>query len=468
MRIVAALGAALLAGCSLAPDYAPPVSPAPSAYKEAGDWAPAAPSDSQPKGAWWSVFGDPTLDQLEGRLAEVNQTLAGAAARFAEARAEARFARAGLYPQLAGQGAATRNRRSLTTDPVENPAEYSNRILSVDASWEIDLWGRVRNTAAQGNAQADASAADLAAVELDLRAELASDYFALRGADAAQGVLDQTVDDDSKALALIRDRYAGGVAALADVAQAETQLESARTLVSDNRLKRAQLEHAIAILMGVPPADFGLAPMPLAGTPPAFAVGLPSTLLERRPDVAAAERRVFAANAGIGVARAAWFPVFDLGALVGVQSGSTPQWLRAPSSIWSVGPSMVLTVFDGGQRAAVSDEAHALYDEAVTTYRQTALTAWQEVEDGLSAVRQLEAEAKTQDAAVAAARRALEQARFRYAGGIVTYLEVVTSESILLGAQLQAVDILTRRMAAHVSLVKALGGGWRPAPADLT
>ncbi len=313
---------------------------------------------------------------------------------------------------------------------------------------------------AANDALAAASAGDLANVELGLRAELATDYLALRSADSAQQILDETVAAEERARALVNERYKGGVAAVADVAEAEAQWQTARTMAADNRLKRAQFEHAIAILLGESPAAFSLAPLPLPSYVPPIAVTLPSALLERRPDVAAAERHVAAANAQIGVARAAWYPQFDLAALAGFESATVPNWFKAPSAIWSVGPTLALPIFDGGQRAAQSDQARASYDEAVANYRQTVLTAWRDVEDSLVALHQLTQEAQTQDAAVVASPNGAQSGTPALYRGIVTYLDVVTTQNAALSAQLSALDILTRRVTADVALVKALGGGW--------
>ena len=460
LPILALAGFGLLAGCDLAPDYQRPSSAEASSYGEDPGWKGATPLDEQSKGAWWTLFGDETLNQLQDRVGSANQTLQAAVAHYAQARAATRIARADEYPQVTGGGDAMRQRRSQTVSNPTKPFVYDDGLAEVGFSWEIDLWGRVRNEVAASRDLAQASAADLAGVELGLRAELASDYFALRGNEASQALLDGIVASYEHALTLTTNRYKGGVAAAADVAQAQTQLESARTQAADIRLKRSQLLHAIAIMVGQPPSNFALPEKPLATTPPAIAPGLPSTLLERRPDVAAAERRVAAANAGIGVARAGYFPVFDLRALVGLESATAGQWLTAPSNIWGVGPALAGPLFDGGRVSGQSEQARAAYGEAVATYRQTVLGAYRDVEDELAAMRQLEQEATSQDAAVIAAQKALDQANLRYNGGLTTYLEVVVSQNALLTAQLSASDIHTRRMTDSVQLVKALGGGW--------
>ena len=323
----------------------------------------------------------------------------------------------------------------------------------------------MRNTVAGARAGEQATAGDVAVLDLNVHAELAGDYFTLRGLDAQQQLLDHTVADYAKALRLTENLYHGGAAAISDVDQAKAQLESAKTQAEDTRLRRAQTEHAIAVLVGRQASAFHLQPSPLpaAVVPPPIDPGLPSQLMERRPDVAAAERRVAGANAAIGVARAAYFPVFSLAGFGGLESVSANNWLQAPSRVWSIGPQGLLTVFDAGLHRAQSAAARAAYDEQVANYRSIVLTAFQEVEDNLAALRQLERESVSEAAAVAATQGALDQANFRYQGGIVTYLEVVSTENAALAARLAAVDIQTRRIGASVLLVKALGGDWATA-----
>ena len=453
-------------GCSFAPSYHTPASAPPAdAYPEAADWQQAQPLDDQARGAWWTLFKDPQLDALEAKVANANENLKAAFARLQEARAATRIARADLFPTLSVGSSATRTRTSVNAPrfpPGEEPT-LNNFDLEADLSYEIDLWGRVRNSVRAAAANQQASAADLASVDLALRAELATDYFTLRSQDAGQALLERTVEDYEKSLSLTRHLYEGGAAAVADVDQAQAQLETARTQAADIALQRAQTEHAIAVLVGENPTRFHLDPSPLPDdlSPPPVDLGLPSTLLERRPDVAAAERRVASANAQIGVARAAYFPVFSLAAAVGYDSTKTSTWLNAPSRLWSVGPQGVLTVFDAGRHRAQSAQAHAQYDEQVADYRNAVLTAYQEVEDNLTALRRLEQESVSEAAAVSATGKALQQAQYRYKAGLVTYLEVATSETTALQAQLARVNILNRRMDASVLLVKALGGGWR-------
>lgn len=462
--VVTLLG--ILDGCSLAPPYATPSSPAPAdTYAEAGDWRKAEPLEDRAPGAWWTMFQDPVLDSLEVKVSNANQDIKAAFARLQEARAATRIARADLLPTLNVASSATRQRASQNS-PTYVPGRaptFNNFDIDADLSYELDLWGRVRNSVNTAKANQQASAADLAALDLEQHAELASDYYTLRGEDAEVLLLQNTVDDYARSLALTENLYQGGAAAAADVYQARAQLEGARTQAADVALQRVQTEHAIAVLIGENPSRFHLAanPLPQDSTPPLIDAGLPSTLLERRPDVAAAERRVAAANAQIGVARAAYFPVFSLAAATGFDSAQTSNLLTAPSRVWSAGPTALLTVFDAGRHRAQSVQAHAQYDEQVADYRRTVLIAYQEVEDSLAALHRLEQESRSEEAAVTASGQALEQARYRYKAGLVTYLEVATAETIALQAQLSRVSILNRYMNASVLLVKALGGGWR-------
>src|SRR3984893_13348110 len=460
-----------LTACSFAPVYKTPDSvPAASAYKEeSGDWKPAQPQDNQNRGAWWTQFQDPQLDALEAKVSEANQDLRAAFARLQQSRAATRITRADLFPTLSAGASATRSRTSVNSPahvPGRNP-NYNNFDLEADLSYEFDVWGRVRNAVTSAKASQQASAADLAAVDLSIHAQLAADYFALRAEVAQQVLLDKTVEDYALSLQLTQNLYKGGGAAIADVAQAQAQLETARTQAADIRLQRAQSEHAIAVLLGENPSAFHAEPnpLPLELTPPPIDPGLPSSLLERRPDVAAAERRVAAANAQIGVARAPYFPVFSLAASGGFDSLRSSIWLQAPRRFWSLGPAAgVLTLFDAGRHRAQTAQAKAVYDEQVANYRNTVLTAYQEVEDNLAALRQLQQESISEAAAVTATGTALQQAQYRYKAGLVTYLEVATNENTSLQAQISNVTIQQRRMNASVLLVKALGGGWHAPP----
>jgi NodT family efflux transporter outer membrane factor (OMF) lipoprotein len=457
----------VLAGCSLAPHYQRPTVPAPApAYKEAGDWKVAAPADGSARGRWWQMFNDPELNALEAQVSSSNQNLKASLARLDEARAQTRIARSFWFPTINAQADATRGQSSVYSSTYEagKPRTGNAFVLGGEATYEIDLFGRIRNTVANAKATEQATAGDLATLDLALHAELATDYFTVRGLDVEQQLLDHTVSDYAHALQLTENLYRGGAAAIADVQQAQAQLESARTQAEDTRLRRAQTEHAIAVLVGREPSDFALSPVGAAtfAALPNVDIGLPSQLVERRPDVAAAERRVAAANASIGVARAAYFPVLDIIGNFGVQSLSTSTLLTAPARYWSIGPQALLTVFDGGLHAAQSAQAHAAYDEQVADYREVVLSAFQDVEDNVVALRQLQRESVSQAAVVTATSGALEQANLRYQGGIVTYLEVVSTENAALSARLAAADIEIRRAAATVLLVKALGGDWHP------
>ncbi len=465
--LAGALLIAALCACSLAPHYErPATAAAPASYKEAGNWKLSSPADTSWRGHWWTMFHDPDLDALETQVTDANQSLKSALASLEQARAQTRIARSAWFPTLTAQATAARGEISVYSQSyIPGKTRTGNAFaLSGDLSYEIDVFGRVRNTVANARANEQATSGDVAALDLSLHAELASDYYLLRGLDIEQRFLDETVADYARALQLTQNLYQGGAAAISDVQQAQAQLETARTQAEDTRLHRAQTEHAIAVLIGQQPASFSIAARAEDALPhmPEVDLGLPSQLLERRPDVAAAERRVAAANANIGVARAAYFPVFDLLAQAGSQAGSSSNWLTAPSQFWSIGPQAVLTLFDGGLHRAQSAAAHAVYDQQVANYRETVLTAYQDVEDNLAALRQLQRESVSQAQAVKATQGALDQANLRYKGGIVTYLEVVSTQNAALSARLTAVDIDVRRATATVQLVKALGGDWAP------
>ncbi len=457
-----------LVGCSLAPRYQrPPMPPPPPAYKELGDWKVAVPADARARGAWWTTFGDPGLDVLEEQLTGANQSLKAALARLEQARAQTRIARSAWFPTLTAQADASRSQVSVYS-PTYTPGKSrsgNSFLLSGDLSYEVDLFGRIRSTVTQARAGEQATAGDVAALDLALHAELADDYFTLRGLDIEQQLLDHTVADYAKALQLTQNLFKGGAAPISDVQQAQSQLETARTQAEQTRLQRAQTEHAIAVLLGREASSFELAARPdtKPAVLPEIDVGLPSQLIERRPDVAAAERRVAAANAGIGVARAAFFPVLNLVGAAGWQSSQTSNLISAPAQTWAIGPQALLNVFNGGLIAAQTAQAHAAYDEQVADYRSTVLTAFQEVEDNLAALRQLQRESVSQAAAVTASQGALDQANLRYQGGIVTYLEVVSTENAALSARINAEDIAIRRETATVQLIKALGGDWNSA-----
>jgi multidrug efflux system outer membrane protein len=463
LTALALLGATILSGCEMAPPDKPTVVATPVAFKEAEGWSRAAPAAEAPRGAWWTVFGSAELDRLEDRLGADNQSLKAAAARYDQARALARQASANLYPTLDAGARSTNNQLSRdVADPLPRTRFQDNRV-ELDLNYEIDVWGRVRDLARAGKDRAQASADDLAAMALSLQAELASDYFLLRGYDAQAAVLDETVKAYAKALDLTQSRFKAGYAAEPDVSAAEASLELARTGAAEARLNRGKLEHAIAILTGAPPAGFALATEPLAAAPPAVAEVLPGALLQRRPDVAAAQRRVAATNAEIGAARAAYYPDFSLAAVLGSEATSPGRLFTAPASAWAVGPSGVLNLFDGGKRRALNAQAEAAFNEQAAAYRQTVLGAYGEVEDSLTSLAFLAQETTTQAAAVKAASTARAQAERRYASGYAAYYDVITAQNIELSARLQETQIQARRMVASVALVRSLGGGWTDA-----
>jgi NodT family efflux transporter outer membrane factor (OMF) lipoprotein len=453
-----------LTGCSVGPNYRRPPARIPANYKEIDGWKVAQPKDSVIRGAWWELFNDPELDALEQQVDISNQNVAAAEATFRQARALVQEARANYFPTITVGVGVTNSSRSTTTTVGgltsrgrTTPTQYS---LPVDVSWEVDVWGRIRRSVESAQAAAQASAADLENARLSARAELAQDYFQLRALDAQKQLLDQTVADFQKSLDLTRNRYAAGVASRADVLQAETQLKTTQAQAVDVGVQRAQLEHAIALLVGKAPAEVSVSVSPLTTQPPAIPTGLPSSLLERRPDIAAAERRVAQANAQIGVAEAAYFPTVSLGASSGLQSTSFSQWISAPSRFWSVGPTITETVFDGGLRGAQTAAARAVYDSSVALYRQSVLAGFQQVEDNIAALRILEDEAQIQDEAVKSAQQTVVVVTNQYKAGITSYLNVITAQTAALENERTAINILGNRLNASVLLIKALGGGW--------
>ena len=453
----------LCAGCMVGPDYRTPPVPMTPAYKEDQGWKIARPRDDIPRGKWWEIFRDPQLNALEEQVSEANQNVKVAEARFRQARALIGFYRAGLFPTVsAGVGAAVA-RGSTHTQPPSSSSRTQDFLLTGDVSYELDLWGRVRRSVTAAREETQATAADLETARLSLQAELALNYFELRSSDAQQRLVNDTVKAYEEALKLTTNRFEGGAAAKSDVAQARTQLETTLVQLTDIAVQRAQFEHAIAVLIGKPPADFNLAAAPLDLQPPDVPAGLPSELLERRPDIAAAERRVAVANEQIGIAKAAFFPTVTLNALLGFESSSMRNVIGWQSFLWAVGSSLAQTIFDGGRRRATSEAALANYDATVAGYRQTTLDAFQQVEDNLAALRILEQEAEQQQRAVASARESLELFNNRYKGGVDTYLQVITAQTVALANERNQVDILRRRMDASVLLVKALGGGWKSA-----
>lgn len=461
MKGLAFIVVASLAGCAVGPDYVRPKVEAPAQYKELEGWHTAQPSDTVPRGEWWAMFGDPELDRLIARVDISNQNLRVAEARLRQARALADQARAGLLPTVSANASATRSKSpSLPNAPSFANGPVNNYNASLSASWELDLWGRVRRSVEAGEAEVQASAADLEAARLSAQATLAQNYLSLRVADANRRTLEDTVEAYQRTVQLTRNRYAAGVAARVEVVQAEVQLRSTQAQLIDVGIQRAQLEHAIAIQLGIPPADLTIAAAPLAARMPAIPAGVPSQLLERRPDIAAAERRTAEANARIGVAQAAFFPTVTLSAATGSRTTSLSELFAAPTHFWSLGAALAEPLFDAGLRSAQKAQAIAAYDEQVATYRQTVLAGFQEVEDNLAALRILEEEEQVQDEVVRSARQALELTTNQYQAGVVSYLNVIVAQATLLANQRTAADILGRRLTASVALIKALGGGW--------
>jgi NodT family efflux transporter outer membrane factor (OMF) lipoprotein len=428
-----------------------------------GNWKPAQPNDQNLGGTWWTIFQDPQLDALELEVNVSNQNLKAAEAQFRQARAVLRYNRADYYPTVTAGASATRTRVSANRPPpssIFDGITYNDFALPFDFSYQADVWGRVRRTVESSREQAQASAADLATVNLSMHSDLAIDYFLARSLDAEEQLLNSTVTQYEQALELIETRFAGGIASEVEVQQARTQLETTRAQAIDVGVARAQYEHAVAILIGKPPAEFSLPPLPLTEPPPNIPVSVPSELLERRPDISAAERRMASANAQIGVAKSAYYPLLNLGATGGFESSKITTLLSGPSGLWSFGLSAATTIFDVGRRRAASDQAVAAYDQSVANYRQTVLTGFQQVEDNVAALRILENEAQTQDKAVEAAQKYLDLAVTRYKGGVTSYLEVTTAQTASLSDQVTAVNLLGRRMVNSVMLIQALGGGW--------
>ena len=465
LPILAAMLPLALAACDMAPDYKPPVVHVAEDYEEAGPWHPALPADAQPHGDWWTLFGDATLDRLEAEIDQSSPTLAAAVARLDQARAYAAQAEAGLYPEVSAGGASAIDRQSQSGPLMggrqgAKTKEYSANKLDLQASYELDFWGRIRNQAAAGRDLAQASEADLATIKLSEAAELAADYLTLRGLDNDIDVLSDTVLTYRKARDLTRTLYQGAAASRMDVSRAETQLDLAEAQLADTEARRALIDHAIAALMGKTPAEQSIAPatpdIALPDVPP----GVPSALLQRRPDIAAAERRVAAANAGIGVAKAAFYPSLTLGLLGGEQSNGA-QLVGLPNSFWTLGPGVTLPIFTGGRLEAQEDQAYASFREEGELYRATVITAFREVEDNLALLSHLGEEAAKVEAGSDQAHKTLDIAMTLYKDGADSYLDVVTAQTTYLQTRLTAVDVRTRRMLAEVGLIRALGGGWK-------
>jgi len=452
----------LLSACSLAPPLKTPVIPAADAYKEIGPWTQAQPADRLPRDNWWALYGNPELTELEQRLIAGNPTLAAALANYAQARALADQARAGLFPSLGLSADVERNRESINAPlrGLSTPTYYNANTLGGSVSYELDLWGQIRNEVAAGEANAAASAADLENARLSLIAQLVEDYIQLRSLDRDSAILDATVKAYARALVLTEQRHDAGIAPGLDVAQAQTQLNAARSSSAQTLAQRALMEHAIAALLGVSASTFTLKPELVDIQLPKIPSGVPTTLLERRPDIAAAQRRMIATNANIGVARAAYFPTLTLGAQAGFQSTGFANWLSAPSSFWAIGPNALLSVFDGGLRRAQVAQTRAEFDASAANYRGIVVSAFQQVEDSLATLNHYHDASIDEKAAVDAAQRSLDFSMALYKQGAADYLTVVTSQTALLQTQLEALNLDTLQLTASVDLIRALGGGW--------
>ena len=474
----------LLAACTAGPDYVRPGIDTPAAFKAIEGWKLAQPQDAAVRAAWWQAYGDPLLDSLVDQVSISNQTLALAEANFRQARALVQAGRAGYYPTLGTNLTSTRssarNSSGQSTEILGTgiPATTNNstsaagpttrNTLNLDATWELDLWGRVQRTVEAQRAGAQASASDLASIRLSAQAQLAQNYFSLRSLDTQQQLLDRTLADYQRSVDLTQNQYDAGIVAKSNLILAQTQLKTTQAQALDLGVQRAQLEHAIALLIGKAPANFSISKAQLVAVVPAIPLTMPSDLLERRPDIAAAERRMQAANAQIGVAKAAYFPKLSLSATGGAQSSGFADLLSLPNKFWSLGPALAATIFDGGARQAQVAQASAAYDGTVAAYRQSILVGFQEVEDNLAALRILEQEAIVQDEAVVLARRSVELTTNQYKAGIVTYLNVIQVQATALSNERAALDVLNRRLTASVLLVKALGGGWTTAALPAT
>ncbi len=452
----------LLGACSFAPPLKTPDVPPGEAYKETGPWTQAQPADRLPRDNWWALYGNAEVEDLEKRLIAGNPTLAAAFANYAQARALADQARAGLFPTLGLNAGVGRSRESVNA-PLRGPTTptyYDTNTLGGTVSYELDLWGQIRNEVAEGEANAAASAADLENARLSLIAQLVDDYIQLRSLDRNSAILDDTVKAYARALSLTEQRHNAGIAAGLDVSQAQTQLEATRSLAAQTLAQRALMEHAIAALLGVSASTFSIEPEIVDIKLPHIPSGIPATLLQRRPDIAGAQRRMIAANANIGVARAAYFPTLTLGAQGGFQSTSFSNWLSAPSSYWAIGPNALLTVFDGGLRRAQVAQARAEFDASAANYRGVVVSAFQQVEDSLASLNHYYDADVEEKAAVDAAQRTLNLSMALYRQGATDYLTVITSQTALLQAQLQALTLDTLQLHASVDLIRALGGGW--------
>ncbi|MDM9650748.1 efflux transporter outer membrane subunit [Pseudomonas wenzhouensis] len=470
--LVSLLLAGVLGGCALGPDYQRPELAAPAQFKQVEGWKAAAPADVLERGNWWALYDDAELDALVERLHVSNQNLAAAEAQYRQARALVRGARASFYPTLSGSAGVTRAGQGggdstiRTADGVTVSGSGTSSIsksydLSLNAAWELDLWGKLRRGLEASRADFEASAADLAAVRLSLQSELVQNYLQLRILDEQKRLLDATVAAYARSLRLTENQYRAGIVPKSDVTQATTQLKSTQAQAIDLEWQRAQLEHAIAVLVGVSPAELSIAPRESLPVLPKVPVALPSQLLERRPDVAAAERRVMAANAQIGVAEAAWFPDLTISASGGYRGSSFADWIEVPNRFWSLGPQLALSLFDGGARRAELERSEAAYDQTVAQYRQAVLDSFREVEDYLVQLRVLEQESGVQQEALDAARESLRLIENQYRAGTVDFNSVVNVQVTALNNERSNLTLLGSRLTASVQLIAALGGGWQ-------
>lgn len=464
-KAAALFGALAVAGCKVGPNYKAPTMPAPPAYSDDGHngaWTSANPADAADRGAWWTVYGDAELNDLEQRCASANQSIAAALHAYEQAHDLVSQAKSGLYPTVSIGAAASRNRISNTRPlrPLTAAQDYWDFLIPLNISWEPDLWGRVRREIESSTATAQSSAADLANTQLSLQGILAVSFFQLRGIDLQAQLLRNTLDAFTQTLKLTEDRLRGGLSTDSDVQQAKAQLEQTRAQLIDLGVGRAQLEHAIAVLVGVPATGFHIAERPLVGDPPSIPTGIPSEILQRRPDIAIAERRVAAANAQIGVAKSAYYPTILLGANGSVESSQITQLFNPGSAGWNAGPSASQILFDAGRRKAQVEYAIAQREQATALYRDQVLSAFRDVEDQLSALRVLEDEAAVQNRAVEAARRSTELSTLRYKRGLAPYLEVLTNQTIQLTDERVAAALVAQRIVASTRLQVALGGGW--------
>jgi NodT family efflux transporter outer membrane factor (OMF) lipoprotein len=462
LRLIFVAGVLFSTGCMVGPKYQKPTAPAPPAFKEAppAGWKEAQPNDSVLRGKWWEIYNDPQLNALEEQVTISNQNVMAAEARYRAARETVRVARTALYPTVTAGAAVTNTRSSSAGNQVGSPTRNAFQFPVVDFSYQADVFGAIRRSILASAENAQVTAAELEVVRLSLQAELALDYFQLHGTDSTIQLLEATVKSYEENLTLTKNRFVGGVASGADVAQAETQLNTAKAQRTDLDVARTQFEHAIAVLVGKAPSEVTIETTALRGPPPVVPLSMPSALLERRPDIASAERQMASQNEQIGIAKAAFYPSIGISASAGFQGSNLVNIFSWPARFWSLGPNISQVIYDAGRRKALLQQQVDLYDATVASYRQTVLTAFQQVEDALSALRVLENESAQTQQAVDAAQRSLDISMAQYKAGVATYLQVITAQAAMLQNQRSAVDVMTRRMTSSVLLVEALGGGW--------